>query len=107
MVVRLRPAISASGGGDPARHAEMQQQHAAVVELDQDVLAAPAELADAGAVEPLGEIGGNGRRRSGRRNSARDDAAAAHAQREAAADGLDFGKLGHAQAGSLARVPAL
>ena len=51
----------------------MQQQRAVVVELDQDVLAAPRRARRSRApVEPLrASIGGNGRRRSGRRSSAR------------------------------------
>jgi hypothetical protein len=35
----------------------MQQQRAAVVEFDQNVLAAPGKLADASAFQPLAEVG--------------------------------------------------
>ena len=50
---RRRAAIA---GGDPPRHAEMQQQQPVAAELDQDVLAAPAEYPDLGAAEPLGKF---------------------------------------------------
>ena len=37
---------------DPPGHAEMEQQKSVRIELDQDVLSAPAERTDTGAIEP-------------------------------------------------------
>ena len=82
-------------GSDPPRHAEMQQQEAGLVELDQDVLAAPRQPADQRPGEPLGQ---HRRERPTQIRAAQfgaHDAPAGHAQRQAAADGFDFGKLRH------------
>ena len=73
----------------------MQQQGATVVQLDQNVLAAAGELADAGALQPLGEVGRERPAKIGPAQLGLHDLPAGHAQRQAAADGLDFGKLGH------------
>ena len=94
-MVVLCVGLSRAAGGDPPRHAEMQQQQARFVELDQDVFAAPREFADARAVEPLGQ---HRRKRPAQIGAAQfcpDDAPAGHAQREAAPHGFDFGKLRH------------
>ena len=77
----------------------MQQQGAAVVEFDQDVFAAPGQRADAGAVEPLGEIGRERPAQIRTPQLGPHDPAPGHATREAAADGFDFGKLGHQGSG--------
>ncbi len=84
---------------NPPGHAEMQQQEAAVVEFDQDVLAAPGQRADARAVEPFGEIGRERPAQIGTPQLGANDPPPGHAQREAAADGFDFGKLGHPGSG--------
>ncbi len=53
------------------------------------------ELADPRApVSRSASIGGNGRRKSCRRSSARTMCRPVMLQRQAAADGFDFGKLG-------------
>ena len=90
------PGRRFGAGGDPARHAEMQQQQAVAVELDQDVFAAAAERSDPRARQP-----GRQRRRE-RPPQVRPaqlgphDPPAAHLQRETAPHRLDFRKLGHA-----------
>ena len=94
MVVR-RSGMSALADGDAPRHAEMQQQQSVRVELDQDVFAAPAERADAGAVEPLGEHRRKRPAQIGPAQLGPHDAAAGHPQREAAPDRFDFGQFGH------------
>ena len=105
MVVRLG-RHSGRARGDPPRHAEMQQQEAAVVEFDQDVLAAPVKRADARAVEPLGKIGRERPAQIGPPQFGPHDPAAGHAQREAAADGFDFGEFRHrAPAGGVRLKP--
>ena len=96
MIVLFLGQLDAAGH-DPSRHAEMQQQQAVGVELDQDVLAAPPELANAGAVEPLGQHRREGPAQIGPAQFGAGDAAAAHPQRQATPHGLDFGKLGHVQ----------
>ena len=93
VVARLRlPRIA---GGDPARHAEMEQQQAVGVELDQDVFAAARERADPGPVEPLGQRRRKRPAQIGPAQLGAHDPAAAHFQRQAAPDGLDFGQFGH------------
>ena len=49
-VIMLRIRAFRIASGDAARHAEMQQQEAGLVELDQDVFAAPREAANPRAV---------------------------------------------------------
>ena len=81
----------------------MQQQHAVRVQLDQDVLSAAAEGTDLRAVEPLGE---RRRKRPTQIKPAQlrpHDPASADLQRQAAADSLDFGQLGHRSASKLRR----
>ena len=73
----------------------MQQQEAAVVEFDQDVLAAPGQRADMRALESFGEIRRKGPAQVGAPQLGPHNPAPGHATREAAADGFDFGKLGH------------
>ena len=77
----------------------MQQQEAAVVEFDQDVLAAPGQRADARAIEPLGEIGRERPAQIGAAQFGPHDPAPGHATREAAADGFDFGEFRHPGSG--------
>ena len=78
-----------------ARHAEMHDQHGAVVEIGEQVLRAPAEAVTVRPVRRLAKPRGKGRRRS--RPALLDLARcrAFHDRREPAADGFDFGKFGH------------
>src|SRR3954447_9837732 len=73
----------------------MQQQEAASIEFNKDVLAAPGQRADARAVEPFGEIGRERPTQIGAAQLGPNDPASGHATREAAADGFDFGELRH------------
>src|SRR5271169_3998853 len=93
--VRLRRIA----GGDPPRHAEMKQQQAVRVELDQNVFATAGECADPGAVEPLGQCRRKRPAQIGPAQFGAHDPAAAHLQREAAPDRLDFGQFGHSTDG--------
>src|ERR1700724_1258358 len=94
MVVRC---VRQSGAArrDPPRHAEMQQQKSVRIELDQDVFPAPAERADACAVEPRGK---GRRKRPPQVRPAQlsvQNAAAAHLQGKTAPDRLDLRQFGH------------
>ena len=80
--------------GNPPGHAEMQQQEAAVVEFDQDVL--PRRVsARCARLEPFGETRREGPAQVGAAQLGAHDPPPGHATREAAADGFDFGKLRH------------
>src|SRR5215472_12685795 len=94
MVVRCVRQICRAGR-DPSGHAEMEQQEPVRVELDQNVFSAPAERADACAVELRGE---RGWKRSPQIRPAQlgmQNAATAHFKREAAPDRLDLRQFGH------------
>ena len=81
--------------GHTPRHAEMGDQHHAVVELDQNVLGAPFDGGDPAPGEALGKGFGEGHAEIGAALLDPDEGAAHQMGREAAADGFDFGKLGH------------
>ncbi len=85
---------------EPPGHAEMNGQHLAVIEMDEDILGASLEPLDRATREPLGE--------AGRKRKAQVLAALLHAHEPMSAkdrlkpkaDGLDLGKLGHAASGA-------
>ena len=86
-----------------ARHAEMHDEHAAVVEVGGQILRPAAEADHLAAGEPLGEA------RRERRAEIRpplldlDDGRTLHHRREAEADGFDFGEFGQESSPSVKR----
>src|SRR5260370_23825694 len=54
MVVLHRRKLGPRGGDTP-RHAEMQQEEPGVIELDEEVFAAPRQRPDERALEPCGQ----------------------------------------------------
>ena len=87
----LRP-----GDEEPARHAEVQDQRLAAVEVGEQVLRAPPERRDPAAGEPLGQPRREGPAQVGAADlGARDDAPGKHGL-EAAADRLDLRQFRHA-----------
>src|SRR5260370_16550355 len=94
MVVRCVRQSGAAGRDSPG-HAEMQQQKSVRIELDQDVLPAPAQRPKLCAVEPCGK---GRRKRPTQIRPAQlgvQDAAAAHLECETAPDSLDLRQFGH------------
>ena len=94
MVVR-RVRQCGAARRDPPGHAEMQQQKSVRIQLDQDVFPAPAERADARAVEARGKGGRKRPPQIGPAQLRLHDAAAAHLQGEPAPDRLDLRQFGH------------
>ena len=75
--------------------AEMQQQEPRLIELNQDVFAASGEAADARTIEPLGQHRREWAAQIRPAQFGPDDAAAAHPERQAAPDRLDFRQFRH------------
>ena len=74
----------------------MGEQHAAVVEADRQVLRPPPHRGHGPAGQPFLEIGGQRTPQIAARHAHPVDAPPLHRAREAAADGFDLGKFGHA-----------
>ena len=91
----VEDADRGAGDEDAAGHAEVDDQRLAAVEVGEEILGAAAQRGDPGA----GEAGGEPRRERaaevGAADVGVDDDAAGQDGLEAAADGLDLGKLGH------------
>ena len=79
-----------------ARHAEMGEQNAAVVEIDDQVLGPPPDRRHGPPDQTFLEIGGQRAPQIAARDAHAVDAPPLHRAREAAADGFDLGKFGHA-----------
>ena len=79
-----------------ARHAEMGQQHSAVVEADRQIFRPPSHRRHGPADQPFLEIGRQRAPQIAARDAHAVDAPPLHRAREAAADGFDLGKFGHA-----------
>ena len=75
----------------------MGEQDAAVVEADGQVFRPPADRGHGPAEQPRLEIVGQRPSQIAARHAHAVDAPAFHGAREAAADGFDLGKLGHAE----------
>ena len=93
--VRLLPAASPRASTEGPGHAQVDDQLAAVVEAEQQVLAPPADRVDRGADGRGGlvELG-----REGMSAAVDDGGARRPAVRQLAADRLDLGQLGHGEA---------
>ncbi len=74
----------------------MGEQDAAVVEPDRQVFRPPSDRGHGPADQALLEIGGERPPQVAARDAHAVDAPALHRAREAAADGFDLGKFGHA-----------
>ena len=55
-VIVLQPRCLLRQDAQVARHAEVQHQRAAIVEMKQQVFGAPADALEASALEPLREV---------------------------------------------------
>src|SRR6185295_5439650 len=80
---------------EPPRHAEMDDADIAGFELDQEILGAPADIVDAPPLEPPAEIARERNAQILPPELDAGDALAFQRRRQAAADGFDFGQLGH------------
>ncbi len=82
----------------------MRHEHVAADQPHEQVLAAPVEALDGGALQPVGDLDGVERRHQPLvEHPHLLQPAALQERREAAADGLDLGQLGHRREGS--RIP--
>ena len=88
----------------PAGHAQMREQRPAVREMDQDVLAAPADVENRRRTEPSLELPRRGVRAEPRSIEARiGDLLSGDQLMESSRDDLDFGKFGHRRQGMALR----
>ena len=79
-----------------AGHAEVADQHLAVLEVDEQILGAPPQGGDAAAHHACRKTNGKGNTQVGPALLQRDDAAAFEHGLKAAPHGFDFGQFGHA-----------
>ena len=94
MVMRSgRPQVLADG--HPARHAEMDDQHLIVVQMDQDVFGAPPDGDDPAAGQPLDHAVGERDAQIGPALLDPGQHPPLHLHGEPAADGFDFRQFGH------------
>ena len=82
--------LDAEGAG----HAEMHDQHHAVVEIGEEIFRPPAERDDRAAGEAAGEAGGKGNAQIGPALLDLEEGGALHDRGKAAADRLDFRQFG-------------
>ncbi len=97
MVVPIeRPEARAVRRDDNAAgHAEMDDEHAAIIEMHQDVLGAPGDALDPLALDLRLEAGRQWNPQIRPVEIEPRNAAPLHVHREAAADGFDFRKFRH------------
>ena len=89
----------------PAGHAEMADQHLAVVEMDQDVFRPAVDALDPPAGETLGEAGRQGKAQIRAALQHPDQPPPLQSGGEPAADGLDFRQLRHGANLACRRAP--
>jgi len=78
------------GNDHAAGHAEMDDEHAAALEMDENVLGTPRDAQDAPALDLAAQPLGQRHPQIGAVECEGSDAPPVHVQREAAADGFDF-----------------
>ena len=90
-VIVLQPRCLLRQHSQVARHAEVQHQRAAIVEMKQQVLGAPADALEASTLEPLRQICGDCPPESGFVHAEQAHASSHHVRLNAPTGGFDFG----------------
>ena len=109
-VVEAQPDALVAGAGrrvdeQRAGHPQVHEQEHLVLEIPDEVLAAPVQALDAPALDgaPAARRARAARTTARRRSRSSRERAALDERRELAADRLDLGKLGHGRAGAYPR----
>ena len=101
--VLVRAAARRCIDGEAPRHAEMDDQHAAAIEVHQEILAAPSKTLHRPARERLSHVGRERAPEIGATHRDVGDAPADEARGKPAAHGFDLGQFRH-PAATVARV---